>query len=70
MGEKDIVARIPQIIDLLTDAMNEGLGGLLDTPLFQPPSILADIPLDLLEWHFNQFLQELIDFLEDYEYGG
>lgn len=69
-GPKEMVARIPEIIDLLTDAMNEGLGGLLDTPLFTPPSPLADIPLDFLEWHFNQHLQELIDFLSDYEYGG
>ena len=48
---------IEGIIETLVDILND----LLDSPFGGS---------EYLQWHFNQFLQELIDFLSDYEYGG
>tara|TARA_X000001382_G_scaffold117707_1_gene97509 strand:+ start:188 stop:742 length:555 start_codon:yes stop_codon:yes gene_type:complete len=48
---------IEGIIETLVDILND----LLDSPFGGS---------EYLQWHFNQYLQQLIDFLNDYEYGG
>ena len=53
-------------------ALQGGIEGIIET-IVGILNDLLDNPVggsEYLQWHFNQYLQQLLDFLDDYEYGG
>tara|TARA_E500000331_G_scaffold238433_1_gene228785 strand:- start:663 stop:1283 length:621 start_codon:yes stop_codon:yes gene_type:complete len=64
---------IKQVVAFLSDLINNGIPeGEFEVPGSDPPVTIdiSDMMTEYLQWHFNQYLQQLIDFLNDYEYGG
>ena len=59
---------IPQIVQLLQDLIENGF----EPGEYEILGQTVNIPplTEYIQWHFNQYLQQLIDFLSDYEYGG
>ena len=63
---------ITQIVEFLTEIVEDGIPmGEYDHPFVEGETITIDKPMtEYIQHHFNQYLQQLIDFLSDYEYGG
>jgi len=62
---------LQQIVSFLTEIVENGVPlGEYNNP-FGDGTVNLDKPMsEYVQWHFNQYFQQLIDFLSDYEYGG
>jgi len=73
-GIEDSAGRyIKDVVAFLSDLINNGIPeGEFEVPGSDPPVTIdiSDMMTDYMQWHFNKYIQELLDFLDDYEYGG